>query len=282
MSKLKKYLSKQEITSLKTLKKAMNESQVIVTCVGLYNNGKSTLLNVLVKDFEFKTFKVADARETVVNKEFMFNGIKYVDTPGLNATYEDDKRVMEAIEKSDITLFVHTITTGEFNKKEIEFLESIQRYWSNPQEFIDRTIFVLSRIDNIENIEDIERTSQKMQQQIRDIFGSSSLIIPVSAEDYKEGMVEKENELIEESNIQKLEKLIETKSIKSKEDIFKTKKERFESKVEELRTKLNKKIEENRNKIFKLQEEQKEIDKAFEKDIDRIESTLENMYSRLK
>ncbi len=52
-------------------------------------------------------------------------------------------------------------------------------------------------IDNIENIEDIERTSQKMQQQIRDIFGSSSLIIPVSAEDYKEGMVEKENELIE-------------------------------------------------------------------------------------
>ncbi len=58
--------------------------------------------------------------------------------------------------------FVHTITNRKnLIYKEIEFLESIQRYWSNPQEFIDRTIFVLSRIDNIENIEDIERTSQK-------------------------------------------------------------------------------------------------------------------------
>ncbi len=125
MSKLEKYLSKQDIESLKVLKKAMEESEITITCIGLYNHGKSTLLNVLIKDFEFKTFKTADVRETTVNKTVVHKNIKYVDTPGLNAKAEDDKKVMEAIQSSDIILFVHTITTGELNKEEVEFLKKI-------------------------------------------------------------------------------------------------------------------------------------------------------------
>ena len=60
MSKLEKFLTKNEITSLKNLQKAIHENQITVTCVGLYNHGKSTLLNVLIKGFEYKTFKTAD------------------------------------------------------------------------------------------------------------------------------------------------------------------------------------------------------------------------------
>jgi len=208
MSKLEKFLTKDEIASLKNMQKAIHENQITVTCVGLYNHGKSTLLNVLIKDFEYKTFKTADVRETTLNKTVIYNDIKYVDTPGLNAQYDDDKKVMEAIENSDITLFVHTIATGEFNKKEIEFLNNIKKYWKNPQEFMERTIFVLSRIDNISNSEDIENTSNKMQEQIKDIFDSECLIIPISSTDYTDGMVENEEELISESNIKILEEEI--------------------------------------------------------------------------
>jgi len=281
MSKLEKYLSKSDITSLKQLQKVKLENEITLTCVGLYNHGKSTLLNVLIKDFDFITFKTADARETTHNKSITYNDIKYVDTPGLNAKEEDDKKVMEAIQNSDITLFVHTITTGELNKKEVEFLEKIQEHWSSPQEFIDRTIFVLSRIDNIEDYKDIEKTSNRMKEQIQDIFSYSCLIAPVSAIDYRDGMIENENELVEESNIKELENLIETLSKQSTEAIFKTKQKRVEEKFNELAIKLNKKIEKNKTKITVLKKEQKKIDEAFKRDIRKIESTLKSMYSRL-
>jgi len=281
MSKLEKFLTKDEIASLKNMQKAIHENQITVTCVGLYNHGKSTLLNVLIKDFEYKTFKTADVRETTLNKTVIYNDIKYVDTPGLNAQYDDDKKVMEAIENSDITLFVHTIATGEFNKKEIEFLNNIKKYWKNPQEFMERTIFVLSRIDNISNSEDIENTSNKMQEQIKDIFDSECLIIPISSTDYTDGMVENEEELISESNIKILEEEIAFLSKESKEAIIKTKRKRFEYKFYELQLKLNQKLQLNHKKIKELQEEKKKKNIEFKADISKIEDTLKSMYSRI-
>jgi len=281
MSKLNNFLTKDEITSLKNMQNAIHENQVTVTCIGLYNHGKSTLLNVLIKDFEYKTFKTADARETTLNKSVIYNGIKYTDTPGLNAQKDDDKKVMEAIQNSDINLFVHTITTGEFNKKEIEFLDKIKQYWENPEEFIKRTIFVLSRIDNIENHKDIEKTSKKMKEQIKAIFNANCLIIPVSAIDYADGMIENEDELISESNIKKLEEEIAFLSKKSKEAITKTKRERFEKKYWELYQKLNIKLKDNQQKIKSLKAKQKKRDDEFKSDINKIEETLKSMYERI-
>jgi len=281
MSKLENFLTKSEVMSLKNMQKAMFQNQITVTCVGLYNHGKSTLLNVLIKDFKYKTFKTADARETTLNKTVVYNDIMYVDTPGLNAQYDDDNKVMEAIENSDITLFVHTITTGEFNKAEIIFLRNIQKYWKNSKEFIERTIFVLSRIDNIENNEDIEKTSNRMREQIKDIFNSDCLIIPVSSTDYREGMVDNEVELISESNIEKLEEEIYDISKKSMADIQKTKKDRFEKKYWELYQKLNSKFQSNQQKIQRLKEKNKRKKRELKDDISKIEDTLKSMYARL-
>jgi len=282
MSKLEQYLTKQDVNSLKTMKQAIHQNQITVTCVGLYNHGKSTLLNVLIKDFKYKTFKTADARETTLNKAVIYNNIKYVDTPGLNAQKEDDKKVMEAVQNSDITLFVHTITTGEFNKKEIEFLNNIKQYWENPQEFIERTIFVLSRIDNIGNSEDVEKTSKRMKEQIKHIFDNDCLIIPISSTDYTEGMVENEEELISESNVKILEEKINFLSEQSKEAIIKTKRKRFEDKFDKLQLKLNKKLQFNQKKIKKLKEEQTKKDIELKNDLSKIENTLKSMYQRLE
>ncbi|MBU1669449.1 50S ribosome-binding GTPase [bacterium] len=282
MSKLKLFLTKNEISSLKKLQKAIHENQITITCVGLYNHGKSTLLNVLIKDFEYKTFKTADARETTLNKSVAYHNIKYVDTPGLNAQEKDDRKVMEAIENSDITLFVHNVTTGEFNKAEMDFLTKIQKHWKNSQEFLNRTVFVLSRIDNINNYEDIQNTNNKMQKQIKEIFDSDCLIIPVSSADYREGILENEEELIDESNIKKLEEKIEFLSRKLEEEIINTKKERFEYKFYELHLKMNNKIKENQQKISVLTQQQKAIDDNVKNDIEKIERTLKNMYKQLK
>jgi GTPase Era involved in 16S rRNA processing len=281
VSSLNKYLSKEDIASLEVIKKSLNENNITVTCVGLYNHGKSTLLNVLIKDFEFKTFKTADARETSVNKTVTYGNINYIDTPGLNANEQDDNQVLEVIKNSDITLFVHNVTVGEFSKVEIEFLESIKKYWENPQLFIDRTIFVLSRIDGANNNKDIKNTQDKMHQQIESIFGSFARIIALSAEDYRDGMVEKENELIAQSNVKALEKDIEMLSKKSRQEIQKTKQERLSKKYSELIEKLQYRMKSNLLTWIKLTKEQKEQDEEFHKDIDKIEATLKSKYEQL-
>jgi len=281
MSKLNKFLTKNEITSLKNLQKVIYENQITVTCIGLYNHGKSTLLNVLIKDFEDKTFKTAPIRETILNKEVIYNDIKYIDTPGLNAKLKDDKQVMKAIENSDITLFVHNVNTGEFNKAEIIFLQQIQKHWKNPKEFIDRTIFILSQIDESNDKDIIEEASQRMKEQIKNIFNGNALVIPVSSNLYKEGIIENEEEFISESNIQELEKKIKFLSKKSKEEIIKTKRERFETKYWELYQKLNTKLKKNQQEIKELEEEKNKRDIEFESDIFQIEITLKSMYARL-
>lgn len=281
LAKFLKYFTKEDISSLEAIQESLNENQITVTCIGLYNHGKSTLLNVLIKDFEFKTFKTADARETSVNKTVAYGGINYIDTPGLNANKQDDNQVLEVIKNSDITLFVHNVTTGEFSKVEIEFLESIKKYWENPQIFLDRTIFVLSRIDGANSKEDVKNTQDKMQKQIQDIFHSYSFFISLSAEDYKDGIVNKEDELITQGNVQELEKGIEALSEKSRQAIQKTKQERLNRKYRELIGKLENRMNSNQETLMKFINEQEKRNIEFQSDINKIEATLKSKYAQL-
>jgi len=279
---INKYLTKADIDTLQTVKNDVFENQINVTCIGLYNHGKSTLLNVLIEDFKYKTFKTADIRETAQNKSVQYKDITFIDTPGLNAQVNDDKKVMDAIRSSDISLFVHNITTGEFNKKEIEFLETIEKYWKNPKEFIERTIFVVSRIDNIEKKDDISVSVERMENQIFEIFNVKPTIIPVSSERYRKGKVENKKVLISKSNINNLRHTLDSLVLKSKELIKKTKKERLETEYRNIIQKLNHRVEENQLKISQLKREKVSQDIALHYDIERIERILESKYLRLR
>ena len=282
MSKLiDKYLTKADIKTLNTLKDAMKKDTVTVTCMGLYNHGKSTLLNVLIKDFEQKTFKTADVRETSINKSVKYGNITFVDTPGLNAKEHDDKRVMDAVKESDINLFVHTVTTGEFAGKEMEFLQNIKKHWKNPQEFIERTIFVVSRVDKANSEEDIINTTNKMKQQILEIFGVHSMIVPVSAMRYSKGKQSGKKLMVKKSNIEALEILINELSNKLISSIRATKKQRIINKYNSLMQMLNSQEHEVRLEINKQKQAHQKHISERDRDIETTERTLRNMYSRL-
>ncbi|MEA1954701.1 MAG: GTPase [Campylobacterota bacterium] len=275
-----KYISKKEQDNISVLEDAIKETSVLVTCMGLYNHGKSTLLNTLVDDFEHKTFKTADVRETSKNKKFKLNDIVFVDTPGLNAKDDDDKRVMDAVKESDINLFVHNVSTGEFAKKEIEFLQTVKKHWKNPQEFIDRTIFVLTRCDGVSE-SDIKITQQKMKQQIQEIFSSKSSFVAVSAKSYTKGKLEDKKLLVKKSNIDKLEQLLINLKDSLKNSIVKTKKERLERTYENLINSLNSKIQVNILNISQSKEELQKIEENFNNDLSNIETTLGSYYDNL-
>jgi len=268
--------------TLDTLKQAMKNSVTTVTCMGLYNHGKSSLLNVLVDDYEEKTFKVADVRETAKNKKIQIGNVIYVDTPGLNAKEHDDKKVMDVAKESDINIFVHNVNTGEFVAKEVEFLNMIKNHWKNPNEFIERTIFVLSRIDEVSSQEDIKKTIDKMKQQIKEIFGVYSIIAAISSKDYIEGVKNNENELIELSNILAFKSLLNTTIHKEGDKIYQTKQVRLNSHYSQLLDTLTNMHKDNEQKLEEMILKKNRDNEAFNNDIAKIESTLKNMYIQLE
>ena len=290
MSKLKKamnsaktkskYISAKELEEINTLKKAIKESSVLVTCMGLYNHGKSTLLNTLIKDFEHKTFEAADERKTAENKKVVFGDITFVDTPGLNARDNDDKRVSDAVKESDINLFVHNVSTGEFTKVEVDFLLNIKKHWKDPKEFIQRTIFVLSRIDTVDDAV-VEQTKERMQQQIKEIFGIEAIFVGVSAKSYTKAMLEDKKLLAKKSNIDTLNSILTELKDSFKDSIVKTKKERLQRLYGELIKSLSSKIEKNKLEASQLKREVVKVENSFNSDIQNIESTLSSYYNRL-
>jgi tRNA U34 5-carboxymethylaminomethyl modifying GTPase MnmE/TrmE len=279
---INKYLTSDEVQKLQSLENSLDTNEVNINCVGLYNHGKSSLLNVLIGDFEDQTFKTADVRETAVSKSLKVGNIIYTDTPGLNANENDDEVVMKSIVNSDVNLFVHTITTGEFSKAEVDFLHKLKTYWKNPEEFIDQTVFVLSRIDKAEDEFVITETASRMQQQLKEIFGVSlSKIVPVSATRYAKGKREDKQIFVKKSGIPKLENAINNIVFESEESIKKTKVERLEKYREELTQKLYKKLAKNKQKLEQAVQKESEFEKNFQQDISRIEETLKNKYSQL-
>jgi len=277
-----KYLTKADINTLTTLKNALHNDNVTVTCMGLYNHGKSTLLNALIKDFDNQTFKTADVRETSKNKSIKYGNITFVDTPGLNAEKHDDKRVMDAIKESDINLFVHTVTTGEFAGKEMEFLQSVKKHWKNPQEFIERTVFVVSRVDKANSETDILNTIKKMKQQILEIFNVKAIIIPISAIRYIKGKKENKNLMVKKSNIEALENLIGEFSNKLISSIRVTRRNRLTNKYNTLISKISSKEQTTRLELNHQKQAYEKCIRERDNDIEKTERTLKNMYAELK
>ncbi len=129
--------------------------------------------------------------------------------------------------------------------------------------------------------QDIVNTSPKNKGTHKGYFWFNCLVVPVSAMDYRDGVLEQEEELIRESHIGELKKLINILSKKSKEAFIQTKRERFERKYEELYNKLNNKIQKNKREKKALKREHKELSRDFKGDIEVIENRLKSMYSEL-
>ncbi|MDX9901058.1 MAG: dynamin family protein [Aliarcobacter sp.] len=278
-----KYISQKDIKELNKLKQSLNDTKVRVTCIGQYNNGKSSLLNALIRDKNNETFKVSDNRETILNKTLEYNNMIFVDTPGLNVQNNDDMEAMEAIKSSDINLFIHNINNGELNEVENDFLKNILKYWDNNiEDFIFSTIFVLTKTDELQNEQDKQKTIKKISQQINDIFGLEASIIAISSSDLLEGIRHNENELIEESNILDLENKLEYLSISLKDKITKIKQQRLMSHYDNLIKQLNDLLKEKNDSLNAIRNEKIERIKNLTEDVSMIEITLKNKYERLR
>lgn len=269
------YALEEKYKEILLLKEIFENNIPKISCIGMQNAGKSTLLDALIGDYDKKIFPVSDIRETSTVKEFEYNGILYVDTPGLGYDEKDDKVVYDFIINSDINLFVHN-TEGELIKTEVDFLKKIQENWKNVEDFINKTIFVISRKDYVE-VSDLKRLEERISKQIEDIFNIGAKIVSVSSKDYIEGKQEDEEELIESSNIYLLEK--EIKKIDLDLDARKYK---LKFEMDKLIKEIDFVVENNNKKISELDYKISNKKSSMDKDKEIAEDTIKNILNRLE
>ena len=257
------------------LKNSLNTEKPKIFCIGMQNAGKSSLLNALIDDFENKTFSVSDIRETASTKEVPYKNIIYVDTPGIGHSQKDDNTVYDSIINSDMNLFVHN-TEGELLEEEVSFLKKIQNGWKNSKEFIDKTIFIISRADLVEPKE-IDRLKKRVFIQIEEIFGAKPKIISTSSNDYIQGKTEDELELVKISNIVNLKQDIEKKNL----DFKKNRKYKINSLIDKTLAEIENKLLLNNEKIDELENKIKLDKNSIDESLNQTQSTIDNILTRL-
>ncbi|MGV8805819.1 MAG: GTPase [Polaromonas sp.] len=92
-----------------------SDATPVVMVFGIYNAGKSTLLNALIGE---ERAAVADRPETSVVTSYEWNGFKLLDTPGIDAPAEHERVSREQLSESDVVLFILS-TNGSFDEKSI-------------------------------------------------------------------------------------------------------------------------------------------------------------------
>ncbi|MDA3056190.1 MULTISPECIES: GTPase [unclassified Campylobacter] len=266
------------IDEIRELVEALKFSQNIkpnVLCIGIYNSGKSSLLNALIDDFENETFEVADKRETPEIKSVEYGGIIYIDTPGLNATPDDDEKALGGEFMSDVNIFLHSLSGGELKKDEIGYLHSLINELNNAKSFFDKTIFVINHIED-KSDEDIKRGMEKIKEQIQNEFSASVKVLSIKTPSYIKGKNENKNLLVQNSGINELKEQINKMCRPDK--IYKNRNARLEKAVKMLILSLQEKIEENNKAVQNIKEKEEQIKEK----VAEANKTIKNMKARLR
>ncbi|THJ36073.1 hypothetical protein E8K88_02035 [Lampropedia aestuarii] len=187
---------------------ARQSAAPVVTVVGKYNHGKSSLLNALLGS---DVFAVADRRETVQLQQHMHEGVAWLDAPGLDADVAagDDALAEEAIwQYSDIRLLVHAAKEGELDHAERALLEQL---YHDAQYSQRQTVLVLTQIDQIPDEAVAQRVMSALAAQLQTLDNNCPPPSPpwawlgVSATRYQRGTQEGKQLLIEKSGIPSLQ-----------------------------------------------------------------------------
>lgn len=177
-----------------------------VTVWGIYNAGKSSLLNMLTSHIDTEFFPTGDIRVTTSIKMFEDEHAVYLDTPGLDANDKDTQEAVRGIRQADIVIFAHQIGSGELDKLEISFLKNtVQSFGKYANSNI---IIALTKIDGeAKNPEKINQIEKRVAEQCHEI-GFSPKIFQISNTRYQKGIKENKQGLIKHSHITEMKQAL--------------------------------------------------------------------------
>ena len=188
---------------------ALEKSQPSLMFYGIYNSGKSSLLNSI---FGEEKASVNDVPETHRVTEYQWNSYTLVDTPGLNGPKEDQRVTLEEIDKHDVIMFViddsDNFDSEEITKRIVDILNA------------KKPCIIVINKKNDSDEDRISNIKAKMQENIEKLHCTSNNydFVAVNAVSALKARKEGKSVLLEDSNIEVLEYLI-SKKLKSVEGI---------------------------------------------------------------
>ncbi len=238
-----------EISELAEDLQRRKKEKVKITCAGIYNAGKSSLLNALTDGYNFK---VGDIPTTATIDTYRTNKYQYVDTPGLNANKYDDKTAKEAFKDADMILFVSNMQNGGLNAAESEYLKQLANTLGGMDILEKQVFFVMSNLHQVED-DSVQKIITEHKKMIQLALGFEPKKICVyDAMTYQEGVKQNEQVLIDLSGIPALKAEIERhcQSLSSiSEELYQ---QRITEKKKKLTADVNVFLEQYRADLLKL------------------------------
>lgn len=172
-----------------------------IVCTGIYNAGKSTLLNALFNAEKFPTGNIPTTKKV---SQAEFNGAVYVDTPGLNADEQDDRETDQAYESADLYLFVSNAENGGIGEQESRWLKALKGRYADENALKHRLVYVLSQGDRLEP-ETLQRVLEQSRTDLQKVLGfCPEGAFCVDSHTYSDGKEQNEPILVEDSGIPQL------------------------------------------------------------------------------
>lgn len=171
---------------------------------GVYNSGKSTLLNALMGE---ERAEVDDIPKTFATTRYEWNGYELLDTPGIDAPAEHERVSREMLEQCQVVLFVVS-TAGSFESKAI--FDAMRDVVHKGKQLL----IVLNDKDGSAQDDPVNETIRgAIQNNLMNVGFSREQaanfrLCVVDAKTALEGRLENEAELVESSGIQGLERAI--------------------------------------------------------------------------
>ncbi|MBR3342467.1 MAG: 50S ribosome-binding GTPase [Clostridiales bacterium] len=187
------------------------ENKIRLVFIGQYTSGKSTIISALTAD---DTIKIDSNIATDHATDYDWNNIVLTDTPGLYTENPDhDNKTIEMIKRSD--LLVYCITSDLFN----QYTKADFERWAFENNYSEKMFLVINKMSKEDGdynslVENYSSTLNidLMPHSLNDIEHCF-----FDAKDYKVGVAEKNEDLIELSHfegfIQKLNSFIDRKGL---------------------------------------------------------------------
>lgn len=186
-------------------KQASNDEGLRIAACGVYNAGKSSLLNVLVNKFALgsEAFKTGAARETSEVSELRLRDVTFIDMPGIDGARNDDEAAWQGVLGSDCYLYVHRLKSSEFEQSELEFLHLLKEKIRGLEH---RLVLVISQIDEVADVQEIARREASLRTFFAEAIGFEPMwVFPVSVNRFKRGTQENKQGLVRASGIMELQ-----------------------------------------------------------------------------
>ena len=206
---LSRYLDNSLLQKWEGVQQRLSASKsVTIANTGLVNSGKSSLFNMLVGSINEERFPVGPIRTTKLeDREWLSEGIELVDTPGIDATEEDNEVAYQTVMSADYILFTHNIKIGMLNREEFLWLKRLAQ-GKGQQLLLKQFIFVCTWVDTCDRDADYNKRITELKRQIVEATGVELPFWELSAKRYRDGQNKKSDALSRKSGIPAFKKYL--------------------------------------------------------------------------